>query len=247
MIHLLWLSLAIPVIIHLVHRRKAKRVLFSTLRFLRMVDRRIARRQRLKELLLLAARLLLLAALVGALYHPMVRSATFKGAGVPTAVAVVLDNTYSMRTTSGGMLRFDRARSAASEILDGLKTGDSAIIVPFEGGDAAGAEPSTALDALRVQVRGTECGYGTGAVAPAVRRALAALARSNSPRKEVYVITDFQRLSWTPAVRELHADIPRDLPVFLVDVGGEAGENLALTDAEFGLNVQVAGATSELY
>ena len=82
MIHLLWLSLAVPVIIHLVHRRKAKRVLFSTLRFLRMVDRRVARRQKLKELLLLAVRLLLLAALIGALYRPMVRSSTFKGSGV---------------------------------------------------------------------------------------------------------------------------------------------------------------------
>ncbi len=247
MISLLWLALAVPIVIHLVHRRKAKRVPFSTLRFLRMVDRRVARRQRLKELLLLAVRLLLLAALIGALYRPMLRSSTFKGTGVPTAVAIVLDNTDSMRTTSGGVLRFDRARKAASDILNGLKTGDSAVIVPFDARADAAPEPTTGLDALRDQVRGMECGYGTAAVAPTLRRGLAALARSNSPRKEVYVITDFQRLSWTPAVRELRGDIPRDLPVFLVDVGGEVNENLALSDAQFGLNVQVAGTTSELY
>ena len=62
MINFLWLSLAIPILVHLVHRRRAKRIPFSTLRFLRMVDQRVARRQRLKELLLLALRLLLLAA-----------------------------------------------------------------------------------------------------------------------------------------------------------------------------------------
>jgi len=247
MISLLWLSLAVPIVIHLVHRRKAKRVLFSTLRFLRMVDRRVARRQKLKELLLLAVRLLLLAALVGALHRPMVRSSTFKGSGVPTAAAIVLDNTYSMRTASGGMSRFDRARKAALDILKGLKTGDSAVIVPFDASGDEAAEPVTALDALRAETAAMECGYGSGAVAPALRRALDALARSNSPRKEVYVITDFQRLSWTPAVRELRSDLPADLPVFLVDVGGEVGENLALLGAEFGLNVQVAGTTSELY
>jgi hypothetical protein len=247
MISFLWLSLAVPIVIHLVHRRKAKRVLFSTLRFLRMVDRRVARRQRLKELLLLAVRLLLLAALIGALYRPMVRSSTFKGSGVPTAVAIVLDNTYSMRTVAGGVERFDRARRAASTVLDGLKTGDAAVIVPFDARAEAAPEPSTGLGALRDQVRGMVCGYGTAAVAPAVQRALAALARSNSPRKEVYVITDFQRLSWTPAVRDLRGDLPADLPVFLVDVGGQVSENLALTGAEFGLNVQVAGTPSELY
>jgi len=247
LIHLLWLSLAIPVVIHLVHRRKARPMPFSTLRFLRMVDQRVARRQRLKEFLLLALRLLLLAALVGALYRPMLRSATFKGANVPTAAAVVLDNTCSMRATAGGVSRFERARSAAVQVLDGLRRGDEACLVPFDPEGEPPAALTTGLGRLRDELSVLECGYGTGEVAPALLRALRALESSSNPRREVYLITDFQRASWTPALAEVAQGLAGDVPVFLVDAGGEVQDNLAIADAAFGLNVQVAGAACELY
>lgn len=247
MIHLLWLSLAIPVIIHLVHRRKAKQVPFSTLRFLRLVDQRVARRQRLKEFILLALRVLLIAALIGALYRPMVRSATFKGANVPTTAAIVLDNTYSMRTVQRGALRFDRAKRVAADVIGALEAGDDACLVLFDAPAGTAADPTTGLTALRDQVLAMECGYGTAQVSDALARAAAGLERSSNPRKEVYVISDFQELSWTPAAAEAARQFGADTPVFLVDVGGEVGENLTVAHAEFGLNVQVAGAESTIY
>lgn len=247
MIHLLWASLAIPILVHLVHRRKAKQVPFSTLRFLQMVDQRVARRHRLKELLLLALRVLLLAALIGALYRPMIRSATFKGANVPTTVAVVIDNTYSMRAVDGGALRFDRAKRAATEIIEGLKRGDDACLVLFDAPDDAPLVPTTGLNRLLDELDAMECGYGTAELAGALRRALASLDKSANPRKELYIVTDFQKLSWTPALDELREAFPKDMPVFLVDVGGDPGTNLALASAQFALNVQVAGAAADLY
>ncbi len=247
MIHLLWASLLIPIAIHLVHRRKAKRVMFSTLRFLRMVDQRVARRQKLRELLLLGARLLLLAAVVAALYRPMVRSATFQGGGVPTAAALVLDNTCSMRAAGGGVLRFDRARTAALRVLDGLRTGDAVSVVLVDEPPGADADPSTGLTQLRDELGALECGYGAGGLAGALDRAMRALESSTNPRKEIYVLTDFQRGAWSEQVESIGRTIPERVPVFLVDVGGPTGENLALTSAEFGLNVQVAGAASEMY
>ncbi len=247
MIHLLWASLAVPVLIHLVHRRKARRIPFSTLRFVRMVDQRVARRQRLKELLLLALRLALLAALIGALYRPMIRSATFQGAGVRTAAAIVLDNTYSMRAVREGTRRFDRALKAAGQILDGLTHGDAVSIVLLDGPADAPAELSTALAGLRSQIDSVQCGYGTAEAAGAIRRAVQSLAQATQARKEIYVISDFQRVSWTAAVEELQAELAEDMPVFLVDVGGEVGENVSLDSAEFGLKVQVAGAASEVF
>ena len=94
MIHLLWLSLSIPIIIHLVFRRKAKPLPFSTLMFLRMVDQRVQRSYRLKEILLLLLRLAVLASLVGALERPILRSKSFKGTATPTTVA----NTTTVET-----------------------------------------------------------------------------------------------------------------------------------------------------
>ena len=244
-LHLFWASLAIPVIIHLVYRRKARRIPFSTLRFVQMVDQRVARRHRLKELLLLALRVLLLAALIGALYRPIVRSETFRGENVPAAAAIVLDNTYSMRAVHEGMARFDRATGAAAEILSGLQHGDSASLVLFDDPDDAPVEFTTGLSSLIARLDSIECGYGTAPAAGALGRALKGLAQSRQPEKELYVISDFQRLSWTPAVREL-SNLNPDMPVYLIDAGGPMGENLSLETAEFGLNVQVAGAASEV-
>ena len=128
MIHLLWLSLAIPVIIHLVYRRKAKPMPFSTLYFLRLIDQRITRRERLKELLLLALRLLLLAALVGALEKRVLPTRLFSGRSVPTCAAIVLDNTGSMQAVAQDGSAFDRARAAAISVLEGLDGEDTAVL-----------------------------------------------------------------------------------------------------------------------
>jgi len=247
MIHLLWATLAIPVIIHLVYRRKARRVPFSTLYFLKMIDQRVARRQRLKELLLLLLRLALLAALIGALEKPMLRSATFKGAAVPTTAAIVLDNTYSMMASAGGTTAFGRAKTAAAEILDGLEPEDAACLVLLQSPDEVPPTPTTAIEELRTGLEAMQCGHGTGQLAPAIRRALKSLEAATNPRKELYIITDMQKLCWTNALGELARDFPQDVPTFLVDVGGPAENNLTLREVNFALKVNVVGAPSTLF
>ncbi len=244
MIHLLWASLAIPVIIHLVYRQKAKRLPFSTLYFLRMVDQRVARRHRFKELLLLVARLLLLAALVGALERPMIRSSTFQGAGVPTTSVIVLDNTYSMRAAHQGSSAFARAKRAALGVLDALEKEDSAALVLFDSKDDAPPVPTTDLAGLRSRIEKVECGYGRAGLSAPLRRARQSIERSTELRKEIYIVTDMQAQCWTEGLGEL---VPENVPVFVVDVGAEIGRNLTLRAVDLGLKLSVAGAPTHFY
>ncbi|MCD6415222.1 MAG: BatA and WFA domain-containing protein [Planctomycetes bacterium] len=246
MIHLLWMSLAVPVVIHLVHRRKASRVPFSTLRFFRILDRRVARRHRLKQLLLLAVRLLLLAAVIGALYQPVLRAGAAGSSRVPVAAALVLDNTYSMRAVDGGASRFERARSAALQVLEGLEQGDGACLIPF---DAHGRRPgavTTSLENMRRELERMQCGWGSAAGPDALRRAAAALAESTQPRKAIYVISDFQRLSWPPETVDVQPALPEKAPIFLLNVAQPLSKNLAVQDAQFDLSSPVVGAAGQL-
>jgi hypothetical protein len=245
MIHLLWLSLSIPIIIHLVYRRRAKPMPFSTLYFLRMVDQRVQRNYRLKEILLLLLRLALLAAVVGALEAPILRSKTFKGSSVPTAVAIVLDNTYSMQAIQQGQAVFERARAAAIEVMGGLSGQDAVVVVPVVSPDTTPEPPTTAISKLKSQITQMECSYGTGELAAPLKRALESLKLSKNQRKELYIITDMQKLSWTPALEEIH--LPKEVPTFVVDVGTDVTQNLAITNADFGLKVCVKGTVSNLY
>ena len=256
MIHLLWLSLAIPIIIHLVHRRKAKPMAFSTLRFLQMVDQRVARRQRLRELLLLALRILLLAALIGAIEKPMLRTGSGGGSTVPTTVAILLDDTASMQAVEQGSSAFARARDAALQALDGLKNEDAAaLVLATSAGDppepalrssaaSAGGEepPTTALPELRAELSRMECGYGTAELSAPLRRAIGSLALSSNPLKEIYILTDMQQNGWTDALKDAAAQVPKGVPLFIVDVGADVSENLAVQEVDFGVKANVVGA-----
>ena len=242
MIHLLWLSLAIPIIIHLVHRRKAKPMPFSTLRFLQMVDQRVARRQRLRELLLLALRVLLLAALIGAIEKPMLHAGSFKGTGVPITAAILLDNTASMQAVKQGSSAFARARDAALQVLDGLKDEDSAALVLATSAGEPPEPPTTALPELRAKLSRMECGYGAAELSAPLRRAIGSLELSTNPVKEIYLLTDMQQNAWTDALKEAAALAPKGVPVFVVDVGADVSENLAIKDVDFGVRANVVGA-----
>src|SRR5580700_11445240 len=93
------LALAIPVLIHLVRREKSEIVPFSSLMFLLKVPKRAIRQQKIKNLLLMALRLLILALLVGAFARPYLTkpSTPPTAAGHDRAVVLMLDNSYSMR------------------------------------------------------------------------------------------------------------------------------------------------------
>lgn len=250
MIHLLWASLAIPVIIHMVYRRRAKPMPFSTLYFLQQIDQKVHRRYRLKEILLLLARLALLAALVGALERPMLRSATFKGTGVPTTSAVVLDNTYSMRAVDEGSTAFARAKGAAKTLLEGLTSKDAAVLTLLDPRDATAARPTTAVGRLRARLAKMPCGYGTGELSAALAGAMDSLEKGQNERKEIYILTDMQKLVWTPAVEEQGRRLAEkypDTPVFLIDVGTDVTENLTVSRADFGSRINVRGTSSNLY
>src|SRR3990172_12522151 len=93
------LALAVPVLIHLVRREKSEIIPFSSLMFLLKVPKRSIRQQKIKNLLLMALRLLILAFLVGAFARPyLTKPATpVAGAGGQNrGIVLLLDNSYSI-------------------------------------------------------------------------------------------------------------------------------------------------------
>src|SRR3989441_8702308 len=92
------LALAIPVLIHLVRREKSEIIPFSSLMFLLKVPKRSIRQQKIKNLLLMALRLLILALLVGAFARPFLTQPTQPAANgnQNNGTVLLLDNSYSI-------------------------------------------------------------------------------------------------------------------------------------------------------
>src|SRR5690606_25337935 len=116
----LWALLAVlvPVIIHLFNFRRYKKVYFSNVKFLREIQLESKSRSRLKEILILAARCLALAALVFAFARPYFKDpAQTRDLHSATAVSLYIDNSFSMENVSRQGPLLDVARLRAREII----------------------------------------------------------------------------------------------------------------------------------
>src|SRR5436190_18132586 len=123
------LALAIPVLIHLVRREKSEIIPFSSLMFLLKVPKRSIRQQKIKNLLLMALRLLILALLVGAFARPYMTQPAkpVANANSNRGTVLMLDNSYSMRYGNN----FDSLKSAAKKRIDSMRASDRMALVAF--------------------------------------------------------------------------------------------------------------------
>ncbi len=176
----------LPVLLHLLSRRAARRIPFSDLTLLRAVDARARPKARLREVLLMAARCALLAALILASAAPA-RRGDAAAAGEGLDLVLLLDSSYSMRARDGVRVRFDAARDAGRRLLKRLAPGDRIAVgvfdeklkAPLAWGDARAAD--AALAAARPGWRGTD-------TAGALIAAKAALEAAPAGRKRAVVV-----------------------------------------------------------
>ncbi len=194
------LAALLPLIIHMLSRRQVKTVDFSSLLFLKELERRKVRRVRIRQILLLIIRSLIILCAVLALARP-----TLSGLGSGTAshaktsVAIVLDTSASMDRRSDDEPLFDRARGRAEDIAQLLGDGDEAFLVSA-GRPARELLPAGtfSVDVLR-DALGTAAPTGAGTdYAAAITRSLALLAESRNLNRELYVVGDMQRTGWEP-------------------------------------------------
>ena len=111
--------LAIPVLLHLIMQQKPKQLLFPAFRFLMQRHKTNQRRLRLRHFLLLAMRLLLIAAACFALARPKIFSSRLNLSNGRTIAAVLIfDTSFSMGYVSGGKSRDEQAKRRALELID---------------------------------------------------------------------------------------------------------------------------------
>lgn len=119
---------ALPVLLHLLFRRKSPVVPFSTLRFVKASLQRTAARRRLQRWLLLAARMLLLALLIAAAAQPVRRVAADWGSGGEITAVIVLDTSFSMLLRQDQVEQLTRAGDAVYDLL-GRELADARVAI----------------------------------------------------------------------------------------------------------------------
>ncbi|MCK4413781.1 MAG: BatA domain-containing protein [Candidatus Eisenbacteria sp.] len=199
---------ALPILIHLLSRRRAREVPFSHLAFLDEITRRKVRRMRLRQWLLLALRTLAIVAIALALSRPVWHGAGGGSRRGSSTVAILIDDSYSMEArVTGGMLpvdaegagldlptRFDEARQRAREAIELLEEGDRAVLVFMAGPvevpyESTVRDPALLIEELeRARPRPARADFPG-----ALERVYPILAGARTLNREILVISDFQQ------------------------------------------------------
>src|SRR5438132_8972888 len=194
------LALAIPILIHLVRREKSEIIPFSSLMFLLKVPKRSIRQQKIKNLLLMALRLLILALLVGAFARPYLTQPAKPAANgtANRAIVMMLDNSYSMRYGNN----FERLKAEAQRRIDAMRASDRMAIIAFNENASLLSRPTSDKNALKAVVDTLEPSFFGTRYYEAFTLADRALSEFGGGQKQLIVISDFQRNGWNRSSRE---------------------------------------------
>jgi hypothetical protein len=207
---------AIPIAIHLFHRRTEPVVEFSAMRFLRRAPVEQSRRRRLREMLLLALRVAALLLLTLAFARPYLAESA---AALTTPATMVLVDTSVSMSAPG---QFERARAKAAEILRAAAPGSNVGVMAFADGADVVAPLSSDRAAALTAVSQLQVGAGATRNRTALGRAAEALGDRAG---RIVVITDMQQSGWDAADQ---GTVPERIAVDVEDIGGPDG-NAAVT------------------
>lgn len=197
---MLWaLALAsVPVIIHLLNKRKHKVVEWGAMRFLVASMTSRHRKMKTEEILLLILRTLLVLLLVLALARPYLPDALVADPNAMSDVVVVIDGGHSMQTRQGKTTKFDQARQKAREFIDSLPAGHSVgLVVAFDRPEVLVSPSAEAsADTLKQRLDAVRPYPCTLNMQDAVEKAVDLLAAGTHQVKKLVVITDGRRHGW---------------------------------------------------
>ena len=222
----LWglLAISIPIIIHLFNFRRTKRVFFTNVAFLKLVESETSSFRRVKQWLILAARVLFLMFLALAFAQPFLpaKNATTKTSSGLGVTSLYLDNSLSMQNTTENRRFLDLAVTKIDELVTLFSQSPNVQLVTndFSGEDQAVTNTTKIKDrltsiGLSPNLRTLENVYKR-------QRSLAQKHNANAGN-QFFWFSDFQK-STAGDLKNIKTDSLDKL--FLVPVKGKSSQNV---------------------
>ncbi|MBX3443946.1 MAG: BatA domain-containing protein [Planctomyces sp.] len=246
--------LSAPIIIHLINRLRFRRVRFAAMEFLLASEQRNRRRILLEHLLLLLARVAIVA-LIGLLVARFVADprqlSLFQGAKAHHVV--LLDDSGSMRDRLGERMVFDAAREVVSKLAaEGAQRPDTQVLTLLRMSrpeETVGSVSERSIDdalvaELTTRLEDLDCTYGTVDVAGALDAVRLRLADDASSVRHLHVVSDFRKGDWydnKSAAAAIRAIAELDTTINLVRTAPAANANLGVVGLIGDVSAAAAG------
>ena len=231
---LVWV--AAPILIHLLLRDRVRRVAFSTLRFFGDVSKKMLRRKRFQELLLIVMRMLACALAALAFVRPILGAL---GGAPDDPLADVSKARVVVVDVSGSMARATDAKGLQDQTLPWLRdlgSTDACALVSFDSAARVLAPFAKDTTEARKAAAKLQPGHAGSNVMAGLRRADELLGEVTADAKEIVLVSDLQRAGWddptgdwklTPGTEILVQPMPfREEPGNLAIVEGSYPESL---------------------
>jgi uncharacterized membrane protein len=245
-------AVSIPIIIHLLNRKRFRIVEWAAMRFLLSAQKKNARRMRIEQILLLVVRcLIVLITLLAMVSVTPWAEAVWRwinpagghdvlSRSTRTHKILVVDGSFSMGLKIGESTCFERARELAQQIVEEGGGGNGfSVVLMASSPRRIVPEPSEDTRKVLAELRNLRLTHGNADLAGTL--ATVASLLKDSPGKfstrEVYFLTDMQRSGWiAPRPGDLAAALQtfsetKAKAIFL-DVGQDGVSNLAVTGLE---------------
>jgi len=242
----------LPVIIHLLSRRRTRNVRFPAVRFLRRTARRSMARVNLKHLLLMLLRMALICLVALILARPLLGGAPKEPDRLLTGASaiIVVDDTLSMNYRRGDVSWFERARNRALEVLGQLPVGAEVAVMTT-------SQPTMQFTRDRVEQRARltsmRVSFGGGSCWAALDRAAGALRERTAGTRIIYLLTDMTRSAWLGlgetsggAAGKPALDLGESVALEIVAVGDPQASNTAVTRLSHEGEPLIKGAVLDL-
>ena len=231
----------IPVLIHLLHKRRYVELPWAAMRFLIAATKKQSRRMRLEQVLLLIVRTLILLLIAVALARPSAETLGeyFRAEG-PRHRIVVVDATFSMSYAAGERSHLDRAKDLAKQVVQATKQGDATNLVRLSDSSPhvivrrPAFQPAAVLEEIEQLVQLDER-VDVSVVLKEIEELLSLAPEIT--RKEIVFITDLQAAAWSPGdsteatrVRSALKKLSDRAKLTFLDVGEPGAANVAVTN-----------------
>ncbi|MEJ2636460.1 MAG: BatA domain-containing protein [Calditrichia bacterium] len=224
----------IPLIIHLLNRRKNKEIRFSTIHFLKQMARKEMRRLRIRQILLLIIRTLIILLVIFAFSRPTLRSGAGLLAGRSASeVVIIIDNSLSLNSLelTGNLL--EKVRMRWINLEPAVKSGDRITVI-------SGVTPlkilanrenysSSLWQKIYKEIQPTSL---KGNLGEAIGRASEIFKNSDLYNHELYIISDYQKAGLSsPQLKYISSELDERAKIFCLPVFHGSEENVSVDSA----------------
>ena len=231
---------SVPIIIHLMNRRRFRVETWAAMEFLMATLEKNARRLQLRDLIIMMLRALAIALLAISLARLTIAPGHLGpiGSTGETASVIVLDHSMSMGYSMGPKTRFEAAKEKAATVIESLPDNSTAALLLLS--DAAKEmvpEPSHDRGFVNSEVQRAKLTDAGTNIFAGLTRSWEILQKAKATALEIYLISDMQDHAWPetslPPWKKLQEEMQqerRTVRLFLIQSAHKGGQNLSVED-----------------